>query len=441
MEFTRNTDRIRSGSRLLKPSHKARRLFLAAIVLLITTQAAAAQNIWRTLMVVPEQEYCFAGETCAFTLIVPGYAQSRIDTTLQSTPDNVALISTTKEEIIDNGKRSTKITFLFRFTKSGTYQIRSLAARIDWTWSYIPFQRITVYDNPITLAPELFLNYPSAIYESEPFEMEVSAHFFSEFTDLAAQLGENYIVRLKDYKSPLPIKTGGFSTEQYPIAVYEIIPLAAGKMQLPAITALMRSYAGVQQSVVSTSPVLTVLPKRNTANPDVSATTGTSESVFESQYLEGAYEDFPIVEISMGQTQTTKTVTAEDQWVYLKNRRDLLDTLIRISGITTLTGLILLVAGAVLLAKKHHKPLFILGIVILTLGLAALFPTLWFAGPRYGVCLESEAHTIPEDESNTVLHMQEGTVIRIIKETAAWYCIETENAGLVWIKKNECLPE
>ncbi len=429
MDFTGNANRIKSGSRLL-------RLLVTGALFFLGVQAVQAQNIWRSLMIRPEQEYCFAGETCAFTLIVPGYAPSRIDTTLQSTPDNVALISSTKEEIIENGKRSTKITFNFRFTKSGTYQIRSLAARIDWTWSYIPFQRITVYDNPITLAPELFLNYPQTVYASEPFEMEVSAHFFSEFTDLAAQLGENYIVRLKEYKSPLPIKTGGFSTDQYPIAAYEIIPLSQGTLTLPAITALMRSYAGVQQTVVSPSPVVTVLPPRLSAGEAQEQNLTAMD-----KFLESAYEDFPIIEISLNEKETTAAITVEEQWIAIKNRKSILHLILFISGIIILSSLILLPFGIVLLSKHHRKVIFILSCILFAVGIAAFFPALWFAAPQYGVCLETNVHTIPEDESNTILHITEGTVVRIMEESADWYCIQTDNAGLVWIHKNDCLPE
>ncbi|MCQ2982908.1 MAG: hypothetical protein MJ178_09170 [Treponemataceae bacterium] len=420
-----------------------RKWLLVACLLFLAVETAAAQNIWRTLMVKPEQEYCFAGETCIFTLVVPGYAPSRIDTTLQSTPDNVALISTTKEEIIDNGKRSTKITFYFRFSKAGTYQIRNLAARIDWTWSYIPFQRITVYDNPITLAPELFLNYPTTIYASEPFEMDVSAHFFSEFTDLAAQLDENFIVRLKEYTYPLPIKTGGFSTDQYPIATYEIIPLTEGKLALPPITALMRSYAGVQQTVVSSSPTVTVLPKRTAHTATTPAETASSsiEDTMEQKFLDSAYEDFPIIEINMQQSTESVTVTAEEQWISLKNRRATLNLLLLISAVVAGLGVLLLPAGIILNSRKKIKALLIVSIVSTAVGFATQFPTLWFAHPRYAVCYETNVHTIPEDDSNTILLVPEGTIVRIIKESSDWFCIETEHAGLVWIKKNECLVE
>ena len=384
---------------------------------------------WSSLRIKPEKEYCFSGETCQFTLEIPGVLPSRVDTTVQSTPENVTIESSSKEEYVKNGIRGTLIKLNFRFSKAGTYQIPSLATRIDW-WSYsIKFLPITVYDNPILMQPILSSNLQKNLEVGKPTTFTIYGKFFNELININYELDTKIILTKNKDLTPLPYHIGAFSTETYPLAEFTIIPLEEGNFKLPPIYGIFRNYAGNTVSI----PLGEISLKSKRENAPTSETVDNSQfqKVFSTNFPE-AYEEISETPVLSPIDESELLLTNLKNQVKQKNILIIISTL---SLVFLFISFILFVVFAIIKKKTAM-------ITFLCVFAFFLISTIYFSvvtSKKEAISLSCSVKTVPEEKSNTVMQLSTGDKIRILESISNWYSIESEDNRKGWILQSQCI--
>lgn len=384
---------------------------------------------WSSLRIKPEKEYCFSGETCQFTLEIPGVLPSRVDTTVQSTPENVTIESSSKEEYVKNGIRGTLIKLNFRFSKAGTYQIPSLATRIDW-WSYsIRFLPITVYDNPILLQPILSSNLQKNLEVGKPTTFTIYGKFFNELININYELDTKIILTKNKDLTPLPYHIGAFSTETYPLAEFTIIPLEEGNFKLPPIYGIFRNYAGNTVSI----PLGEISLKSKRENAP------TSETVDDSQFQKVFSTNFPEAYEEISETPVLSPIDESELLLTnLKNQVKQKNILIIISTVSLVFLFISFILFVVFAIIKKKTAM----ITFLCVFAFFLISTIYFSvvtSKKEAISLSCSVKTVPEEKSNTVMQLSTGDKIRILESISNWYSIESEDNRKGWILQSQCI--
>ena len=384
---------------------------------------------WSSLRIKPEKEYCFSGETCQFTLEIPGVLPSRVDTTVQSTPENVTIESSSKEEYVKNGIRGTLIKLNFRFSKAGTYQIPSLATRIDW-WSYsIKFLPITVYDNPILMQPILSSNLQKNLEVGKPTTFTIYGKFFNELININYELDTKIILTKNKDLTPLPYHIGAFSTETYPLAEFTIIPLEEGNFKLPPIYGIFRNYAGNTVSI----PLGEISLKSKRENAP------TSETVDDSQFQKVFSTNFPEAYEEISETPVLSPIDESELLLTnLKNQVKQKNILIIISTLSLVFLFISFILFVVFAIIKKKTAM----ITFLCVFAFFLISTIYFSvvtNKKEAISLSCSVKTVPEEKSNTVMQLSTGDKIRILESISNWYSIESEDNRKGWILQSQCI--
>ena len=384
---------------------------------------------WSSLRIKPEKEYCFSGETCQFTLEIPGVLPSRVDTTVQSTPENVTIESSSKEEYVKNGIRGTLIKLNFRFSKAGTYQIPSLATSIDW-WSYsIKFLPITVYDNPILMQPILSSNLQKNLEVGKPTTFTIYGKFFNELININYELDTKIILTKNKDLTPLPYHIGAFSTETYPLAEFTIIPLEEGNFKLPPIYGIFRNYAGNTVSI----PLGEISLKSKRENAP------TSETVDDSQFQKVFSTNFPEAYEEISETPVLSPIDESELLLTnLKNQVKQKNILIIISTLSLVFLFISFILFVVFAIIKKKTAM----ITFLCVFAFFLISTIYFSvvtSKKEAISLSCSVKTVPEEKSNTVMQLSTGDKIRILESISNWYSIESEDNRKGWILQSQCI--
>ena len=409
---------------------KSTKRYIGLLVLLFISINSLFALTWSSLRVKPETEYCFAGESCLFTLEIPGYLPTRINLLVQSTPENVTVESTSKEEYVKNGVRGTLIKLNFRFSKSGKYTIPSLALRVDWWSTSVKFNPITVYDNPILMEPVLSSDLPKNLEVGKPTAFTVYGKFFNELTNINFELDTKVILTKNRDIEPLPYHIGTFSTETYPIAEFTVIPLEEGSFSLPPIYGVFRNYAGNTVSIAL----------ENQKIKSVKQITQGTEETSEQQLFEKEFNaSFP--DAYKENIVTSVLTPVDESHVILKslksevNQKRIFIILTIVLAVFFLICLTLFMVFAFLKRKN-------LMITFLSLALTFLIATISLsvlANKKEAISLGCSVKTVPEQNSNTVMQLSAGDKIHILDAISNWYSIESEDGRRGWIYQDQCI--
>lgn len=382
---------------------------------------AQSWNDYRSLVIKPVDTYCFAGETSRFVLEVPNVTPDDVEIIVQAVPENSTIVSSVKEEYVKNEIRGTRVTFNIRFSKTGTYHIPAASARISWSWLTIPFQSVTVYDNPLTLTPRVFVNAPDVAYKGEPFTITISAMHFSEISDVTVALDTEAMLERVELLNELPFTVDSFTADTYPVAVYQVIPYDEGTFNIPEVSLAVKSYSGIRSVVSASGKTVKILPPEETDDADKSFT-------FDIAYVE--LEEPPL------EPQLVLEHSAEEQAAKLIADRRLYRTCLWCSLALFVVFIAMLAVGAAF--KK--KALIITGVTITFFCIIAISFLLSQVCHTLVVSKGGELRLIPETNGNVLQLTQEGAVFRVKDESALWYRVTAENGVDGWILKQDVLP-
>ena len=383
----------------------------------------------RSLKIVPEKSSCFVGDTCNFILEIPEYLPSRIDATVQSTPDGVALMASSKDSYEVNGVKGTRIVFTFKFSKKGTYKIPSLATRVDWFSINIPFQSITVYDDPRTLLPEISIKLPKNVYAQEAFTADVTVRFFAEALEAYSDLDESVIIRRSDSTLALPFTQKEFTESFSTVATYELTPIEAGTLTVPSFHVLVRTYAGGQIVLTSQPQTLKVLAAKKQSvaeagNSYYASVLGNSdledEETEASQENSDFYEDIIPEEVALG---IVRARTGQKVVLYL-----------------SLSFFVLCVAALIVFLYRRMKQFAKIAVIasVVFLVLFVVFAVL--VSNKKGVALyDASVYSIPEQMSSSVSSVLVGEVMKVKAVRTGWYSVRLLNGSEGWLKAEDCI--
>ena len=383
----------------------------------------------RSLKIVPEKSSCFVGDTCNFILEIPEYLPSRIDATVQSTPDGVALMASSKDSYEVNGVKGTRIVFTFKFSKKGTYKIPSLATRVDWFSINIPFQSITVYDDPRTLLPEISIKLPKNVYAQEAFSADVTVRFFAEALEAYSDLDESVIIKRSDSTLALPFTQQEFTESFSTVATYELTPIEAGTLTVPSFHVLVRTYAGGQIVLTSQPQTLKVLAAKKQSvaeagNSYYASVLGNSDLEDEetelSQENSDFYEDIIPEEVALG---IVRARTGQKVVLYL-----------------SLSFFVLCVAAFIVFLYRRVKQFAKIAVIasVVFLVLFVVFAVL--VSNKKGVALyDASVYSIPEQMSSSVSSVLVGEVMKVKAVRTGWYSVRLLNGSEGWLKAEDCI--
>ncbi|MCR4938634.1 MAG: hypothetical protein K5930_00835 [Treponemataceae bacterium] len=413
---------------------RCHRLLIACVVISIFLPSLCFgivpfQTLLRSLKIIPEQSFCFVGDTCNFVLTIPEYLPSRIDVTVQSTPDGVALMSLTKDGYEEDGVKGTRIFLTFKFTKKGTYKIPSMATLVDWRYYQVPFQSITVYEDPRTLLPEISVSVPKSVYAQEAFSAKVSMRFFSEIIEVYSDLEENVIIKPSDDSVALPFERKEFTEEYAFIAAYDLTPIDSGTLTIPAFHVLAKTYAGGQVLLTSEAQTVKVLAaKQKTAGEE-------SQGYYASVLGTPEEEEY----------EPEKKVVVTDSWEHNipKEIATIITQKRKIRKIFFYVFLALLVASLsflILSVVKKRKKISRFAALAFVMFLAASVVFFILASSTKCVAAyDATIYSIPEEKSSSASSVYAGEIMTVKSVRSDWYSVKLSNGSEGWIKSIDCI--
>lgn len=400
----------------------ARRKFRTGLLIyLILSSLPLWAQSYRNLIIKPMEEYCFAGEVSKFILEVPNVTPDDVEIMIQAMPENTTMLSSTKEEYVKNEIRGTRVIFNIRFSETGTYHIPSASARLAWNWGPIPFQTVTVYDNPLALIPRVFVNAPDTAYQGEPFTITISAMHFSEITDVSVALDTGAMLEREELLQELPFTVDSFTADTYPVATYRVVPYNEGTFSIPEVSLAVKSYSGIRSVVSSSGKTVKVLPPEE------------REQVEKGPQFDIAYvllDEEPV------EPQVLLRHSAREQADKLISDRHTYKICLWCSLGLIILFIILLCTGSV----HKRKGLIIAGVTGAFICLISITFFLSQICHQVVVSKGGDLRLIPEANGNVLQLTQEGAVFRVKDESALWYHVTAENGVDGWILKSDCLP-
>ena len=409
-------------------SIRYRLLTAVAVIAFFVPSVCFGAVALRSLKIVPEKSSCFVGDTCNFILEIPEYLPSRIDATVQSTPDGVALMASSKDSYEVNGVKGTRIVLTFKFSKKGTYKIPSLATRVDWFSINIPFQSITVYDDPRTLLPEISIKLPKNVYAQEPFTADVTVRFFAETLEAYSDLDESVIIKRADSTLTLPYTQKEFTESFTTVASYELTPIEAGTLTVPSFHVLVRTYAGGQIVLTSQPQTLKVLAaKKQTVaeagNSYYASVLGNADFEEENELAEedsDYYEDVIPEEVALG---IVRARTGQKVVLYL-----------------SLSFFVLCVVALIVFIYRRMKQFAKIAVIACVVFLVLFIVFAVLVSNKKGVALyDASVYSIPEQRSSSVSSVLVGEVMKVKAVRTGWYSVRLLNGSEGWLKAEDCI--
>ncbi len=419
--------------------HRYRLLAAIAVITLLVPSVCFGAVSLRNLKIVPEKSSCFVGDTCNFILEIPEYQPSRIDATVQSTPDGVALMASSKDSYEVDGVKGTRIVFTFKFSKKGTYKIPSLATRVDWISINIPFQSITVYDDPRTLLPEISVKLPKTIYAHEPFTATISMRFFAEILEVYSDLDENMIITRSEDTAALPFVQKEFTENYETVALYDLTPIETGTLTVPAFHVLARTYAGGQ--VLLTSDVQTVKVLAAKKQSVSGSESGYYASVLDRPEEEGDYAEGSGA-LAEGNSSSMMKSAEEEISSPEEIAADIRDSR-KVGKAFLIVAIVLFVLCAVALVTFFIRRMKLFAkiaaascavFLVLTVVLAILT-----AGVKGVASRNTTVYSIPEQNSSSVSVVIAGEILQIKAVRSEWYSVKLVNGSEGWLKADDCI--
>ncbi len=234
----------------------------------------------RELVVTKDTEVFFTAQMNGFTLKIPGIEPSKVQTDLPLLPSGVKFVSSKKEEFIEQDSslanqassvRGTVVHLWFTFTDTGNIKLPPLITRINNRTYYLPFEDVTVYENPNLIEPKLSVIFADEsrivtdkktsqrTYRAkagEEIRFRVYIQYFVQILSFSWELPKNSIFREErrwkiatiDSRNIQTQKTE-FTPESFPVAEFVWKPLIEGNYDIPRIYAEAIAYNGSKKTV------------------------------------------------------------------------------------------------------------------------------------------------------------------------------------------------
>ena len=447
MEESRKTRRI----------SKSYRLLICCILLFLFNTLSLFAHRYSYVVFKPVEEYIFAGEDSAFEATINNIRPADVLVTVQTLPENVTFVSSEKTEILDENGRSTRIRVVFRFDEVGYFKLPPIASRIRYGSYKLSITPVTVLYNPQTIQPIVRFSVlePSdkQYYEGQRIKLQLTAIFASNIYSFTTSLKEDSVFYPKGNLAILPLQIEKFSDAEYPIEIFEMIPLTNGKIEVPPVSVKVKTWNGIEKNTISEPLILNV--KKSVVKNEVDAAK-TQETV--TLQNDSSLENNSVPSISKNNPELQNVIQGiknlrliERKKIFpisiIKERRQLelqcelqntenefSVSLFYVLLAITVIFIILFIIFAIL--KKKTKMIIFMIIAVTLLILVGIYKIQ--LNKDFALILQGEVLSIPEETSSLNISLNSGFRVEIKGETKDWIFIKYGNST-GWIKRENLL--
>ncbi|MBO5137867.1 MAG: hypothetical protein J6B81_05180 [Spirochaetaceae bacterium] len=439
-----------------------RLLILFTFFLLLYFPCVAEDNTF--LAVKPEVSWVYVGNECSFLLQIPQVTPSSVRTVIEQLPEGVRFVSSSKDEFVQDNQSGTKLRLWFSFSEPGEYNIPDLTVYIKGKKTKIPFESIIVYQNPLTLKPELKVQFfdennneilvSSGVVETtvaKPIKIKISLLYASYVLAINWHLQENALFNLEKQYDVVGSESGSlsFSQEAEPIAEFEWIALEVGEYSVPQVEVSAVSYNGTRVELKLVGFFLrAALAEEKTLNQNVIIPAALKEAfAYEFETVEDSGRKQEVVD--RDKAVKLATLRAKERFSLpfsaVARERKLYETELALVSeknepsfvivvVLAVTATLCVIFCIVLFFVKRN--LFAVASVVLAV---VLIVTCYaYSTPLrndVGIFCGGIVRVVPEEKSQGSIPIPPLSYVKILEKTDTWYYIDVSGTG-GWIPQN-----
>lgn len=224
------------------------------------------------------QKTVFTESDNSFYVEIEHVTPDSIQVAVNSLPQNASFVSYKKETVLlqDSGSGSfsngTRITIWMKFSAAGTYRISPVDIVINGGFYQIPFEPVTVMENPRLIQPEISISFSSRkIRASMPAKVSpgsfaeasagehivftVSIRYADAVRNVHWNIPEDSVFKkIRSYDFSEAVSHESYSSEFHPVAEFDWQPLKEGVFAFPEIFVTAAAYNGIVSDVKCEAP-------------------------------------------------------------------------------------------------------------------------------------------------------------------------------------------
>lgn len=447
MEKSRKTRRISKSCRLL----------ILCVILFLLNICTLFAHRYSYAVFKPVEEYVFAGEDTAFETTIYNMRPADVLVTVQTLPENVTFVSSEKTEILDENGRSTRIRIIFHFNDVGKYNLPAIASRIRYGSYKLSITPVNVLYNPQTIQPIVKFSVlepeDKLYYEGQKIKLQLSTIFASTIYSYTTSLNEDSVFYPEETLTTLPFQVEKFSDTEYPIGIFEIIPLKNGKIEVPEVCVRVKTWSDIEKDCFSEKFILdvkksqknettvAVLNQENSQKEINSLSEDDMSNSKKDEYKKYESTVMQIKELRLKEQNSILPISqikerrALEANCGLKNTPNELSKGIFYILLAILVIFIILCIIFIILHKKMQLIIFIVFSIILFF---IIFVYRIQLDKNYALILNGEVLSIPEKTSSFNIKLNSGFRVEIKGEAKEWVFIKYGNST-GWIERENLL--
>jgi hypothetical protein len=457
MEKQRIGTKIRIGVGLL--------IFAVLPVNIISPQTYSEMHLLR---VTPHDKVLYSGKVCEFVLIVPDVKSSDVEIETPVLPSNVNFVSMRRTDYIAKGELSgTEVDLWLTFCSAEQYSLPPLGIKVRNRLYSIPFDKVTVVQDPSTLTPCFIIRFDNGIEADNTQRIDTPLFAVSAGDKIRFTVFVQYAVQVMNFEWSVPKDTllteiqkyeitGGNSRskesfmERIPVGRFEWQPLVPGFASLPEIHFTATAYSGSHVMLSPPDLHITVLrvEKKTTASVD------RDENYFTRAFSEVESTEIDKVRSEVSESDCEKLALLRTnerhsffQWKAAAERRSFEKKIGIAEGQKEpdMPMFFVLVAGTavvalftlVLIVQKKRRGAFT-GTAVVCILLFSIFVFGIHISAVYGIFKGGSIHSVPDESSGCVSLAEKGQRVRIEEVAGKWIYIQYGNTG-GWISSSSVI--
>ncbi len=446
----------------IKPGTRSYRRLLNFLILSILFSTSIFSQVLTNaeinqLMISPaEDQQLFTKTDLKFEVSIPKVQPSQIQVMSSNLPSDVYF--KTVRKIQDYESEGTKIEIWYTFDKPGTYHLPRLPVMIQNRRRNIPFQEITVSDDPSKQIPKLLVIFDNGVKITSNDEVSQKALFSSmvgqklyftvylQYTNQLVQFNwdipkDSIFTQTEKFEiTEVKYREKKYSHDLIPVASFEWTGLRTGNQEMPKIKVVATGYNGYRNELLLPKVTINFTEAKKNINDNDD---GIFSSAFSNSSAEVQRENL---------TNITDDLCYELAELYSKERNSLfgytkaregriaLETKLGLPAKTSdnysimwlllsiLFTLVFLIIFIIAITKHHLIRILIFGTIML-FGIVSIFYSVGQRIQVFGICKGCTISSVPETSAEAVSEISAGNLVEIHEKAGKWYYIELGQTG------------
>jgi len=266
------------------------RIGIGLLITIFSVWAAPSQTPQdiRALRVSPAVSGVYAGTECQFSLIIPEANPSDVQAETPSLPPEVSFISMRRTGYIKDGVQAgTEIDVWLKFSTAKEYSLPPLKVTIRSRSYSIPFDSLSVLQDPSTMLPVFVLRFDNGTEVTGSQKITGPLFTVSAGDSVRFTVFVQYAVNVMNLEWTVPkdslltqtvkyepaagtAQNGRVSTDRMPVARFEWQPLTPGTAAVPGMHCTASAYSGSRVVLSQPAVRITVVrgEKKTSQAPD-----------------------------------------------------------------------------------------------------------------------------------------------------------------------------